>query len=35
VNLRSVRGSGYLFSSDAITLGEGADEAEEANSLAN
>jgi DNA-binding response OmpR family regulator len=34
VNLRSVRGSGYLFSSDSITLGEGADEAEEANSLA-
>jgi two-component system phosphate regulon response regulator OmpR len=35
VNLRSVRGSGYLFSSDAITLGDAADEAEDANSLAS
>ena len=35
VNLRSVRGSGYLFSSDAISLGEGSDESEDANSLAN
>jgi len=35
VNLRSVRGSGYLFSSDAISLGEGADEGEDANSLAS
>jgi DNA-binding response OmpR family regulator len=33
VNLRSVRGSGYLFSSDAITLNEGAEPAEDADSL--
>ena len=31
VNLRSVRGSGYLFSSDTITLGEGSDEMEQAD----
>lgn len=35
VNLRSVRGSGYLFSSDAITLGDEADETEDANTLAS
>ncbi len=35
VNLRSVRGSGYLFSSDAITLGEAADETEDADTLAS
>ncbi len=35
VNLRSVRGSGYLFSSDAMALGDANDETEEANSLAS
>jgi len=35
VNLRSVRGSGYLFSSDAITLGDDADTSEDADTLAS
>ncbi len=35
VNLRSVRGSGYLFSSDSITLGEGAGEDMEQADLAS
>jgi DNA-binding response OmpR family regulator len=35
VNLRSVRGSGYLFSSDAITLGDAAEESEDADTLAS
>lgn len=35
VNLRSVRGSGYLFSSDAITLGDEADTSEDADTLAS
>ena len=35
VNLRSVRGSGYLFSSDAIPLGEGAGEDMEQADLAS
>ncbi len=35
VNLRSVRGSGYLFSSDAITLSDEADTSEDADTLAS